>query len=77
MSSLVNVSYGIFLQKEVATIPPAPHQGRVHTAGNFGAGLKVFLEDFFGAKVALVIADNVKPRLRGQIFGEAEYAAGI
>ncbi|QUL98543.1 MAG: nucleotidyltransferase family protein [Candidatus Fermentithermobacillus carboniphilus] len=40
-------------------------------------GLKVFLEDLFGAKIDLVIADKVKSRLRGQIFGEVEYAAGF
>ncbi|HHW19468.1 MAG TPA: nucleotidyltransferase family protein [Firmicutes bacterium] len=40
-------------------------------------GLKVFLEDLFGVKVDLVLADKVKRRLRGRILGEVEYAAGF
>ncbi|HHW40957.1 MAG TPA: nucleotidyltransferase family protein [Syntrophomonadaceae bacterium] len=40
-------------------------------------GLKFFLEDLFGKKVDLVIAENVKPRLRPIIFSEVEYAAGF
>lgn len=40
-------------------------------------GLKVFLEDLFRTQVDLVIAENVKPRLRRQILGEVEYAAGF
>lgn len=40
-------------------------------------GLKFFLEELFGGKVDLVIAEDVKPRLRPRILGEAEYAAGF
>jgi hypothetical protein len=40
-------------------------------------GLKFFLEDLFGRKVDLVIAEAVKPRLKPRIFGEVEYAAGF
>lgn len=39
--------------------------------------LKFFLEDLFGKKVDLVIAENVKPRLKPIIFAEVEYAAGF
>jgi hypothetical protein len=40
-------------------------------------GLKFFLEDLFGTKVDLVIAENIKPRLKPIIFSEVEYAAGL
>lgn len=40
-------------------------------------GLKFFLEDLFGRKVDLVIAENIKPRLKSIIFSEVEYAAGF
>ena len=37
-------------------------------------GLKFFLEDALGRPVDLVIRESIKPRLRGQILGEVEYA---
>lgn len=40
-------------------------------------GLKFFLEELFGRRVDLVIAEAVKPRLKPRIFGEVEYAAGF
>lgn len=40
-------------------------------------GLKFFLEDLFGVKVDLVIAEAVKPDLRPYIFGSVKYASGI
>ncbi len=40
-------------------------------------GLKFFLEDLFGRKVDLVIAEDVKPRLKPCILAEVEYAAGF
>ena len=40
-------------------------------------GLKFFLEDLFGRKVDLVIAEAVKPRLKPYILAEVEYAAGF
>ncbi len=39
--------------------------------------LKIFLERLFGCKVDLVIADVVKPRLRGPILEETIYAQGL
>ncbi len=39
--------------------------------------LKAFLEELFGRRVDLVIADAVKPRLRETIIGEAVYAQGL
>lgn len=39
--------------------------------------LKFFLEDLFGRKVDLVIADAVKPRLRKPIFDQTVYAKGL
>jgi len=39
--------------------------------------LKFFLEDLFGCRVDLVIADAVKPRLRKPIFEETIYAPGL
>lgn len=40
-------------------------------------GLKFFLEDLFGRKVDLVIAETLKPRLKPRILAEVEYAAGF
>ncbi len=40
-------------------------------------GLKFFLEDLFGVKVDLVIAEAVKPDLRPYIFGSVKYASGV
>lgn len=40
-------------------------------------GLKFFLEDLFGRRVDLVIAETVKPRLKPRILAEVEYAAGF
>jgi|SRR6186997_3198162 predicted nucleotidyltransferase len=37
--------------------------------------LKIFLEDLFGRKVDLVLADRIKPRLREQILAEVIDAA--
>jgi len=39
--------------------------------------LKFFLEDLFGRRVDLVIADAVKPRLRKPILEETVYAEGL
>lgn len=39
--------------------------------------LKAFLEDLFGCRVDLVIADVIKPRLRGTILQEAVHAPGL
>jgi predicted nucleotidyltransferase len=39
--------------------------------------LKLFLEELFGCRVDLVLADSIKPRLRSTILGEAVYAAGL
>ena len=39
--------------------------------------LKEFLEDLFGRRVDLVLADAVKPRLRPAIIEEAVHAAGF
>ena len=39
--------------------------------------LKAFLEDLFGCRVDLVIADAIKPRLRAAILGEAVHAPGL
>jgi len=38
--------------------------------------LKFFLEDLFGDKVDLVIADALKPDLKPYILGSVRYAAG-
>lgn len=38
--------------------------------------LKFLLEDAFGRRVDLVLADSIKPRLREAIAGEAVYAQG-
>jgi len=40
-------------------------------------GLKDFLERLFGGRVDLVLADAIKPRLRGTILGEALHAPGL
>lgn len=37
--------------------------------------LKLFLENLFGSKVDLVLAENIKPRLRSQILNELIDAA--
>lgn len=39
--------------------------------------LKLFLEDLFGRRVDLVLADGIKPRLRAAILGEAIHAPGL
>lgn len=39
--------------------------------------LKFFLEDLFHAKVDLVLADRIKPRLRQNILRETRYAEGL
>ena len=39
--------------------------------------LKFFLEELFGCRVDLVLADSIKPRLRSTILREAVYAAGL
>ncbi len=39
--------------------------------------LKAFLEELFGRKVDLVIAEAIKPRLRQAILGEAVHAPGL
>ena len=39
--------------------------------------LKLFLEELFGCRVDLVLADSIKPRLRSTILREAVYAAGL
>lgn len=39
--------------------------------------LKAFLEKLFGCRVDLVIADAIKPRLRGIILEEAVHAPGL
>ncbi len=39
--------------------------------------LKFFLEDLFGRKVDLVIADTIKPRIRPYILQEVVYATGL
>jgi predicted nucleotidyltransferase len=39
--------------------------------------LKIFLEKLFDCPVDLVIADAIKPRLRGAILGEAVHVPGI
>lgn len=39
--------------------------------------LKFFLEDLLGRKVDLVIAEDVKARLKPRILAEVEYAAGF
>jgi hypothetical protein len=39
--------------------------------------LKFFLEDLFGRKVDLVLADTIKPRLRERILEEAVHAPGF
>lgn len=38
-------------------------------------GLKFFLEDYFGKKVDLVVAEAIKPALREYILKEVKYAA--
>jgi uncharacterized protein len=40
-------------------------------------GLKEFLEDLFGRKVDLVVAEVIKPRLREGILRETVYAPGL
>lgn len=40
-------------------------------------GLKEFLEDLFGRKVDLVVAEGLKPRLRDGILRETVYAPGL
>lgn len=39
--------------------------------------LKALLEDLFGRKVDLVLADAIKPRLRAAILDEAVHAPGL
>ncbi len=39
--------------------------------------LKVFLEELFGCRVDLVLADVIKPRLRATILKEAVHAPGL
>lgn len=39
--------------------------------------LKFFLEDLFGRKVDLVIAETVKPQLKSHILTEVEYVPGF
>ena len=39
--------------------------------------LKTFLEDLFGCRIDLVLADTVKPRLRPIIQREIVYATGL
>jgi len=39
--------------------------------------LKALLEELFGRRVDLVLADAVKPRLRGPILEEAVYVPGL
>lgn len=39
--------------------------------------LKAFLEKLFGCRVDLVLADAIKPRLRGIILEEAVHAPGL
>ena len=40
-------------------------------------GLKEYLEELFGCPVDLVLADAIKPRLRGAILSEAVHASGL
>lgn len=40
-------------------------------------GLKFFLEELCGRKVDLVIADDIKPRLKPSIMSEVVYAEGL
>jgi predicted nucleotidyltransferase len=39
--------------------------------------LKIFLESLFGRPVDLVLADAIKPRLRGPILEDAVHAPGL
>jgi uncharacterized protein len=39
--------------------------------------LKAFLEELFGCRVDLILADAIKPRLRATILGEAIHAPGL
>ena len=39
--------------------------------------VKLFLEDYFGCRVDLVIEDSIKPRLRSRILGEVVYVTGL
>lgn len=39
--------------------------------------LKEFLENLFGRKIDLVLADSIKPRLRKAILSEVVYATGL
>jgi hypothetical protein len=39
--------------------------------------LKIFLEELFGCKVDLVLADSIKPRLRETILREAVHVPGL
>ncbi len=39
--------------------------------------LKAFLEELFGRRVDLVLADAIKPRLRPAILEEAVHASGL
>ena len=39
--------------------------------------LKLFLETLFGRQVDLVLADAIKPRLRGSILEDAVHAPGL
>jgi len=39
--------------------------------------LKFFLEDLFGGKVDLVIADTLKPQIKERVLEEVKYAEGL
>ena len=39
--------------------------------------LKAFLEELFGRRVDLVIADSIKPRIRDRILREAVHVPGL
>lgn len=39
--------------------------------------LKLFLEELFGRRVDLVLADGIKPKLRASILREAIHAPGL
>ncbi len=39
--------------------------------------LKAYLEDLFGSRIDLVLADSIKPRLKEKILQETVYAPGF
>ncbi len=39
--------------------------------------LRIFLEDVFGKKIDLVIAQSIKPRLKPYVLKEVEYVSGL